>query len=245
VKMWARLTYQDGLFKMLGDLADVTGAGATVAKLLALAEDIAAGRGTWTIEQLRKVAKIRRFIKPLRHVLKLLNKVAPYVTAADLAFGGRFVSGYLVMTYEDPFDTHYAWEVDMVLKGPSLFTEGSGSFTTSSDSYSLRTSVFNPELWREKELTCAMTGSSFSMSIQNAFKKAPHAGKAEERPFAGPAVFGSPGVLDWQLKLKPLHSLGGGLAFFHTLDIKWFGIDWFDAKISNGAKRSFGKIMSV
>lgn len=142
------------------------------------------------------------------------------------------------MTYEEPFDTHYSWEVDMVLKGTGLFSSDEGSFTTHKDTYSIRTSVFDPaRQWQEKSLSATMTAGSFSMSVLDAFKTVPYAKDPSKRAFAGSRfVMGRPGPLDWPLSMRSMHSLGGGLAFFHTVAGLW-------RQISNGRQRSFTTIM--
>jgi len=239
VRMWASMAFQDGLFSWLNDLAKARGAG-TIEMMLEVLEDAQAGRGTsYTTAELRKLAKLRRFAKPLRWGLKAAKRLGWAATIAELILGGRVVHGFLAMSYEDEHDTHYGWEVDMVLKGPHVFTDRSGSFTTKDDKYSIRTSVFNPEKWGDKDLKCMMTGSKMALAIERAFRHPPHAGKPHERPFTIPGlVMPQPGPLDWTVNMVPNHSLGGGLAVFST-------IPGLEARLSNGKRRSLISMLSV
>jgi hypothetical protein len=239
VKMWARLAFQDGMFSWLNDMAKVRGAG-SVDDTMAFIENVLAGHGyDWDSDELAKIAKIRKFAKPLRRALPYLKKAGWALTAADIVLGGRVVQGYLVMSYQDEFDTHYSWEVNMTLKGSSMFSDAEGAFTTNDDKYTIRTSVFNPAKWGDKDLSCTMTGGGMGFTIENAFRRAPHAGSPSERAFTYPSlVLPNPGALDWTLKLTPKQAPGGGLAFYHT-------VPGCEARLSNGRLRSFITIMSV
>jgi hypothetical protein len=240
IHMWARLAYQDGMLQWLSDMAGVAKGAGTAGTLLDTLEEVLKRSGVeWSPDELRKIAKLRKFARPLRRVLKFLKYAGWASIAADVLIG-RVVTGYLVMTYEEPFDTHIAWEVDMALKGTGVLSSDGGAFTTDKDSYSIRTSVFDPEhQWREKQLSATMTGGSFGLSVLNAFRKIPYAKEVSQRAFAGSRfVMGRPGPLDWTLSLRSMHSLGGGLAFYKT-------IPGFESRISDGRQRSFTKIMDV
>jgi len=239
IRMWAHLEFHDGLFSWLNDIANARGAG-TAEKLLEILEDAEAKRGKdYTPDELRKLAKLRKFAKPLRWGLKWAKRIGWAATVVDLIAGGRVVHGYLIMSYDDEPDSHYSWQINMVLKGAGVFTDSSGSFTTKDDKYTIRTSVFNPEKWDDNDLICTMTGNSIALSIKQAFRTLPHAGKPEERAFTKPSiVLGRPGGLDWTLSLRPNQSLGGGLAFFKT-------IPGLDARLTNGKRRNFVTVMTL
>ncbi len=240
VHMWARLHFQDGLFKWLDDFAGGAKGAGMAGTLLDTLEDVLKRRGIdWSPEELRKIAKLRKFARPLRRALKGLKYAGWAATAADILIG-RIVTGYLVMTYEEPFNTHFAWEVDIVLKGTGLLNSDGGSFTTHKDSYSIRTSVFDPEhQWDEKKVSATMTGGSFAMSVLEAFKSLPYAKDPAKRAFGGTRfVIGRPGPRDWPLSMRSMHSLGGGAAFFHTVNGWW-------SRISNGRQRTFTTIMDA
>src|SRR5262245_28147081 len=75
IKMWAHLEYQDGLFAWLSAIAKARGAG-TVEQMLDILDDAVATRGKdYTPDELRKLAKLRRFAKPLRWGLKAAKKL--------------------------------------------------------------------------------------------------------------------------------------------------------------------------
>ncbi|MEX2026395.1 MAG: hypothetical protein WEH44_03825 [Pirellulaceae bacterium] len=241
VHFWARMAFQDNIIKYLKELAGIGSGASTAEKLLEGLEEVLKRRGIdWDPQQLRKLAKLRKFARPLRHALKALKIAGWAATAVELILGGRVVTGYLVMTYEDPFDTHVAWEVDMILKGKGFFTDDSGAFTTHKDTYDIRTSVFDPEhQWKEKKLSATMTGGSLGLSVLEAFRSVPYAKDPSKRAFGGHRfVIGRPGARDWTLSLKSMHSLGGGVAFFHT-------VPGLAAHIRNGRQRTFTKIMDV
>lgn len=241
IQMWARLHYEDGLFKILGDIADVVGGGKKAVEWLEVLEDAVGKTGqAWTPDQLRKIARLRRFVKPLRRCLSLLGKADPILNAADMLLGCRVVSGYLVMSYDEPKNEHYAWEVDLMMKGKGFLNEDSGSFTTTSDLYRIRTDLFNPEDWGEKKILCTMTGGSISIAIRDAFKRPPHSLTLGNRYFTSPdMVYGRPAPRDWQLTVRPLQSAGGGVALYQTLE---FGP--LTSRIHSGARRNFSTIMS-
>lgn len=241
VHFWARMAFQDNIIKYLKELAGIGSGASTAEKLLEGLEEVLKRRGIdWDPKQLRKLAKLRKFARPLRHALKALKIAGWAATAAEIILGGRVVTGYLVMTYEEPFDTHVAWEVDMILKGKGFFTDDSGAFTTHKDTYDIRTSVFDPEhQWKEKKLSATMTGGSLGLSVLEAFRSVPYAKDPSKRAFGGHRfVIGRPGARDWTLSLKSMHSLGGGVAFFHT-------VPGLAAHIRNGRQRSFSTIMDV
>ncbi|BDC51542.1 hypothetical protein F183_A38580 [Bryobacterales bacterium F-183] len=242
VKMWARLNYEDGLFSALDDIAKSVGGGSKAGELLDIIdEEIGKSGREWTTDQLRKVARLRRFAKPLRSILRAFGKASPWLDAAEFLLNCRLITGYLAMSYDEPADTHYAWEVDLVLKGGGFLNDDSGSFTTSSDYYRFRSDLFNPEDWGEKHVQCTMTGGSFSFAIKNAFKRPPHSGTLGNRIFTEPSlVYGRPGALDWQLSLRPLHPIGGGVALYQTPDLSIC-----PSVIRNGKRRSFTTIISV
>lgn len=239
VSMWLHLTYQDGLFGWLNDIAMARGAG-TVDDMLQILEDAQKRKGVgYSMEQLRKMAKMRKFIKPMKWALKAAKRLGWAATIAELILGGRIVKGYLVMSYDDNIGEHFSWEVDMVMKGPHYFTDESGWVTTTKDEFKIRTSKFNPEKWGRKNLLATMTGGSMAMSILGAFRTPPHKGDASERAIVSPLVLPRPGAFDWPLAMKPHGgTLGGGFALFKT-------IPWLQATISNGRRRSFATIMSL
>lgn len=238
VSMWLHLQYHDGLFSWLNDIAKARGAG-SVEMMLEILEDAKRKSGVgYSTEQLRKMAKMRKFIKPLRWGLKAAKRLGWVASIAELILGGRVVKGHLVMSYDDNVGEHFSWEVNMVMKGPHVFTDESGWVTTTEDKFKIRKSVFDPEKWGKKNVLATMTGGSMAMSVLGAFRRPPHKGDASERGIVSPLVLPRPGAFDWPLAMKPHGgTLGGGFALFKTLP-------WLDATISNGRRRSFAEIMS-
>lgn len=239
VKMWAHVAYQDGLFDILLDVAKVAGAASKVDLLANTLEGIIQGQfRDWTPEQLRKIAKIRKFARPLRKAMKYLKYTGWAGKALDILVGCRAVSGYLVMSFAEPFDTHFAWEVDMVLGGTGVFGDEGGEFTTAGDPYTIRTSVFDPSRqWVHKDATAMMALDSFSLTVHQAFRKFPNAPAFEDRAFGGDRyVMPRPGPLDWTLNLRPLRGISG-YGVYRTSP-------WFRSKLENGRFRGFAEIMS-
>jgi|GEM_PF-2930811 len=245
VKMWAHLAYQDGLFDILLDLASAdTGLGhgtklGTVGSAIDAFEGIVKGQfRDWTPEQLRKIAKIRKYARPLRKVMKYLKYAGWASKGADILIGSRAVTGYLVMSFSEPFDTHYAWELDIILGGLSVFSDDAGEFSTAGDPYTIRTSVFDPtRQWHNNEVTMMMAFNSLALSVHRAFKRSPNASDYAARAFAGDRyVQPTPGPLDWTLNLRPLTSISGYGIYRNS--------PCFTARLENGRYRNFSEIMS-
>lgn len=240
IKMWAHLAYEDNLFKWLENVVGGVKTVDAVNKAMDIVTGEVAKSGINIKPQdLRKLARVKRFAKPLLRGLKYIKYAGWAAKGVELILGGRLITGYLVMSDAKDPGWHYAWDVDMILKGMDVFSDSSGEFTTQNDNYTIRLPVFDPSRqWKQKYLSATMTGGSFSMSVLKAFRRNPNSSNIEDQAFAQDAyVQPLPGLLDWTLKMKPNHSLGGGIGFYKSLP-------FLEAQITNGRKVHFAEVIS-
>ena len=198
VSFWCHVAYQDGLIKQI---ASVIGATGTAANLIDGIDDFLNSKGVGLgPSERRLLTRARRFAKPILKVLKYAGWAGK---AVDWILRRRVVTGYLVMTYDKPFDTHYSWKVNLALHGDEPFGGSEGEFSTRKDAYTIRTSVFDPtKEWDAKDLSCTFAFNSFALTVKKAFKKRPN--DKTYRAVTDRVVMTGSGPLDLTLNLQPL-----------------------------------------